>query len=282
MREETEGNAVISRGRIVKTKPDGQGNIYRFITLESAVIQTGYTEVAVLVEAEEYGRGSNVAPGQITEIATTIPGVDSVENRTDWLESEGSDEEDDESLRERYVLAWMEVNGCTKYAYEAWARSVTGVVAAKVMDQHPRGQGTVDVVLKGTAGIPTQDLIAAVDAVAQEKRPINDDVLVKAPGAVNVAIEAELELTHGVSDSILQEAENRLNALFLDPSPVTGVSPLQIGKDLTMDRLTSLIMAVDGVKKINWTNPTSDVHVDEDELAVLEGITLTYVWASEE
>jgi len=282
MREETTGNVRIPKDSIVKTKPDGQGNVYRFITTEDVILPDGETEVAVAVEAEDYGRGSNVTAGQITEIATTIPGVDSVENRSGWLESEGADEEDDESLRERYVLAWMEVNGCTKYAYEAWSRSVAGVVAVKVMDQHPRGQGTVDVVLKGTAGIPTQDLIDAVDAVVQEKRPINDDVLVKAPGAVNVTIEAELELTHGIPGDILQEAENRLNALFLDPSPVPDVSPLQIGDDMAIDRLVSVIMAVDGVKKINWTSPTGDIQVDDDELAVLESIVLTYVWASEE
>lgn len=278
----TSGNVPISAGKIVKTKPDGQGNVYRFVTLEDVVLQDGGTEVVAPVEAEEYGQRANVTAGHICEISTTIPGIDAVENRSDWLEREGADEESDNGLRERYVLAWKDVNGATKYAYESWARSVVGVIGVKIADQHPRGQGTVDVILKGAAGIPTQDLIDAVDAVVQDKRPINDDVLVKGPTAVNVTISAELELTHGTAADILAEAENRLNALFLDPSLVADVSPLQIGQDVTMDMLVCIIMAVDGVKKINWTSPVADVQVDDDELAVLESITLTSVWASEE
>jgi len=278
----TSGNVPISAGRIVKTKPDGQGAIYRFVTLEDVVFQDGATEVAASVEAEEYGQGANVATGMICEISTTISGVDAVENRSDWLDSEGADKETDEDLRERYVLAWMEVNGCTKYAYESWALSVTGVIAARISDQHPRGQGTVDVILKGTAGIPTQELIDTVNAVIEEQRPINDDVLVKSPIAVDVTITAELELTHGTAADILSEAENRLNALFLDPSPISDISPLQIGRDVTMDLLISVMMAIDGVKKINWTSPVADVQVDDNELAILESITLTSVWASEE
>lgn len=276
------GNVPIPAGRIVKTKPDGQGDVYRFVTLEDVVLQDGETEVSAPVEAEEYGQGANVATGQICEISTTIPGVDAVENRTGWLTSEGADKEDDDDLRERYVLAWMEANGCTKYAYESWALAVTGVVAVKISDQHPRGQGTVDAILKGSAGIPTQELIDAVDEAIEERRPINDDVLVKGPTAVDVTIDAELELTHGTAADILAEAENRLSALFLDPSPVPDISPLQIGQDVTMDLLVSVIMAIDGVKKINWTSPVADTQVDDDELAVLASITLTSVWASEE
>ena len=278
----TSGNVPIPAGRIVKTRPDGQGNIYRYVTLEDIVLQDGATEVAAAVEAEEYGQGSNAAAGQICEISTTISGVDAVENRSGWLESEGANEEEDDELRERYTLAWLEVNGCTRHAYESWALSVTGVIAARILDQHPRGQGTIDVVLKGADGIPTQALIDAVDEVIQEKRPINDDVLVKGPTAVNVTINAELEITHGTAADILTEAENRLNALFTDPSTIPDVSPLQIGQDVTRDLLVSVIMAVDGVKKINWTSPAADVQVAEDGLAVLGSITLTSVAASEE
>lgn len=275
------GNVNIASGRIVKTLPDGMGNVFRFVTTEDVVLQDGQTEVAASVEAEEYGFGSNVVAGQITEIVTVIPGVDAVENRSDWLVSEGTDEENDDALRERYVLAWQSVNGVTKYAYESWARSVTGVVAANILDQHPRGEGTVDVVIRGTAGIPTQDLIDAVDAVVQANRPINDDALVKGPGVVDIIIDADLELVSGSASEIVAEVTNRLNALFTDPSPIDGIKPLSIGNDLTMDRLAVVIMAVDGIKKINWNSPTSDTQVDEDKMAVLVSINLTTSIASE-
>ena len=276
------GNVSIPAGKIVKTLPDGVGNVYRFVTTEAVVLQDGQTEIAASVEAEEYGAGSNVVTGQITEIVTNIPGVDAVENRISWLESEGTDKEDDEALRQRYFLAWKALNGVTKYAYESWALSVTGVVSAKILDQQPRGEGTVGVIIKGTAGIPTQELIDAVDAVVQEERPINDDVEVKGPTAVNINIDAELELVFGTPANIVSEVENRINALFLGSTSIQGIEPIGMGEDLTMDRLVSAIMAVPGIKKINWTSPTGDTQVDNDELAVLLSLNITYIWATEE
>ncbi len=280
-RNGTDGNVPVAKGRIIKTRPDGMGRLYRFVTTEDAVLPDGHSEVGVAVEAEEYGREANVTAGMITEIATAIPGIDAVENRVEWLLSEGTDKEDDGSLQERYRLAWMDVNGATKYAYESWARGINGVIAVKIMDNHPRGQGTVDVIVRGTAGQPTVELIEAVDAVVQENRPINDDVLVRGPDPVDVVLEADLELTDGNPSAIIAEAEDRVRALFLDPSPVPGIEALQIGQDLTLDLLRATIMAVTGVKCINWTSPALDIAVSNDGLARLESLTLTTTWASE-
>jgi phage-related baseplate assembly protein len=124
-------------------------------------------------------------------------------------------------------------------------------------------------------------LIAAVDAVVQEMRPINDDVLVKGPTPVDVAVSAQLELVHGDPDGIMAEVENRLRAMFQDPSPVADVAPLQVGEDLTLDRMIHEIMAVSGVKRVIWVNPTADVATPADGLAVLTSVSLTTTWASE-
>ncbi|MDD2853864.1 MAG: baseplate J/gp47 family protein, partial [Desulfuromonadaceae bacterium] len=119
------GNVPIPAGRVVRTLPDGTGQVFRFVTQTAAVLADGALEVAVTVEAEEYGAAANVSVGQITEIVTVIPGVDAVENRVGWLTTEGTDSETDEPLRLRYQLAWKQLNGCTKYAYQAWALAVT-------------------------------------------------------------------------------------------------------------------------------------------------------------
>lgn len=282
IREETSGNVSIPAGRIVKTRPDGEGIVYKFSTIENAVLQDGANEIAVSVESEEYGRKANVAPGMITEISTVIPGIDSVENRSDWLTKEGTDEENDDSLRERYVLAWLDVNGATKYAYESWARSVDGVIAVKILDQHPRGQGTVDVIIRGAAGIPSQTLIDSVNAVVQTNRPVNDDVIVKGPDPVNISIAGELELISGDPEEIISEVQSRLEALFLIPPSIDGIEPFAIGTDVMRDRLTAIAMAVAGIKKVSWQLPVSDVQICDAELAVLAGVSLTYSWASED
>jgi phage-related baseplate assembly protein len=230
------------------------------------------------VEAEEYGRQGNVTQGMICEIATTIPGVDGVINDADSLVVEACDKELDGPLQERYVLAWKNVNGLTKYAYESWARSVPGVISARVMDLHPRGQGTVDVVVKGAAGIPTQELIDKVKEVIEVNRPINDDVKVKGPVPVNAFIEAELVLVSGTPEIILSTATTRINAMFEDPTVFPGIEPLQIGEDLTLDRLGFVLMGISGIKRIKWPEGAGDILVPPDGLAVLTGSRFTLSW----
>ncbi len=275
------GNVPVPKGRILRTPPDGTGRTYRFVTTEDAVLIDGQTQVAVSVESEDYGASANATAGQISEIVTHVPGIQTVTNAPDWLENEGADEETDERLRERYELAWQEVGGATKHAYQAWALSVTGVIAAAVLDRHPRGQGTVDVVVRGAAGMPTDALLAAVDAVIQERRPVNDNVLVCAPVAVPLEIQAELLLTSGEAFQVVAQAETRIRALFTDPSPVPGVSPLQIGQDVPRDLLVATLMAVPGVKKVLWNSPATDVAVPANGLAVLADVQITAVWDDE-
>lgn len=277
----TAGNVPIAAGRLLRTKPDATGAVHRFITTADAVLLDGQSQVSVPVEAEEYGAAANVTVGAISEISTTISGVDAVANMSDWLESEGADVETDAQLQERYSLKWQENNGCTKYAYQSWALSVPGVIAVRILDQHPRGQGTVDVVIKGSAGEPTAELVNAVTAVVEENRPVNDDVEVRGPTPVSVDVAAELVLVSGDPTSIASEAESRIRALFEDPTVVEGIDPLQIGEDLTMDRLVAAVMAVAGVKAISWASPTTSVEVGQDGLAVLGALSLTTSWASE-
>lgn len=284
VRETTAGNIPISAGRVIRTKPDGAGNVWRFVTTAAVVLPDGATEVAAEAIAEAYGAGANATAGQICEIATVIPGIDRVENRPGSLISEGTDREDDEPLRLRYQLAWKKLSGCTKYAYEAWAREVSGVVGVRIMDQHPRGEGTVDVVISGSAGVPTELLLDAVRANIlgtgndDEKEPINDDVVVKGPTPVAVDYTAELELTGGDPADIVAEAENRIRALFSTLPLIDGIAPLAIGQDAMRDRLNWAVMLPD-VKAVNTL--FADIPVAADGLAVLNSLNITWVWAAE-
>lgn len=278
------GNVRIPAGRVVRTKPDASGSIYRYVTTAAVVLLDGLSEVAVEVEAEEYGAAANATVGQISEIVTVIPGIDAVENRAGWITVEGSDLEEDESLRLRYQLAWKERNGCTKYAYEAWAREVVGVVQVKIRDQHPRGEGTVDVVIVGSAGAPTQNLIDAVDANingtgnADEKRPINDDVLVLGAELVHTSVTAQLEIKYGDPVALVAEAENRVRALYSPTQVITTLPPFGIGGDVTRDLLISAMMQP-GVKRVSLV--FADVVVPEFGLAVLDDLTITYLLVNE-
>lgn len=282
LRDDTSGNVNISAGRIIKTPVDGAGNVYRYVTTEDVVFPDGASEIAVAVRAEDGGAGYNATAGQISDIVTYINGVDGVENRAEWLTSEGTDEETDDALRARYELKWQEGAGYTKYAYRSWALGVTGVTEVNVLDQHPRGQGTVDVIVRGSAGVPTQTVVDAVAEVVEENRHQNDDVEVRGVTAVAVSIACALEIKPGyIAEDILAEAETKIRALFDPTDEVAGVTALEIGEDLEPDRLVAAAMLASGVKRAPFTLPAASVVVDNDELATLESLALTATEAAE-
>lgn len=277
-----EANVTIPAGRIVRTLPDGAGRIYRYGTQAAAVLPAGADFVDVPVEAEDYGAAANASAGQICELVTPVTGISGVTNPAGWLTEEGADEETDAQLRERYALQWQANNGCTKYAYMAWALSVPGVTSVSILDQHPRGQGTMDVVVRGADVLPTEALLVKVRAAIAPHTPINDDWLVKGPTPVSAALDGTLEYTAGDPDAIRAQAENRLRALFAERSPLADVAALQIGQDLTRDLLTHTVMAVPGVKRVTWASPAQDVlPVPADGVACLESLSLSAVMAEE-
>lgn len=188
-------NVAIPSRRIVRTPPDGAGQVYRYSTLAPAVLPAGEEYIDVPCESEEYGAAANASAGQICELVTPVEGIAGVTNAAGWLTSEGANEETDEQLRERYALAWAANNGCTKHAYKSWALSVPGVTSVSILDRHPRGQGTVDIVVRGADVLPTEALLEKVRAAIAPNVPINDDWLVKGPIPVNCAIAGSLEYT---------------------------------------------------------------------------------------
>lgn len=274
-REGEAGNIPIQAQRILRTEPDGKGDIYRYVTSAAAVLPADADYVEVPVEAEEYGSGSNAGLGQISVLVTPVKGIGQVHNAADWLSSEGADREGDAPARERIRLRWLANNGCTKYAYMLWALSVPGVVSVEILDQHPRGQGTVGVVVRGTAVLPTEALLERVRAAIAPNAPINDQWYVVPPGAVKMRLAACLHFVNADPDELVRQAKLRILALFADSSPFADIAPLAIGQDVPLDLLTATVMAVPGIKSVDWLAPPSDVTVPKDGIAVLESLELT-------
>ena len=157
-----------------------------------------------------------------------------------------------------------------------------GLTSVSILDRHPRGQGTVDVVVRGADVLPTAALLEKVRAAIAPHTPINDDWLVKSPVPVAALIDGEIEVVAGDPDAIKAQAENRLRALFAETSPLADVTALQIGQDLTLDLLTHTVKAVPGVKRVTWASPAQDVlPVPADGVACLESLSLSAVMAEE-
>lgn len=277
-------NIPIPSGRIVRTLPDGNGAVYRYVTLEDGVVRAGQPHADVLAESEEYGAEANAGTGQISELATPVSGIDKVSNTVDWLTDEAASGESDEQLRIRYMYAWLSRAGVTSAAYQAAALSVKGCIEAAVSDQHPRGEGTIDVIVRGSAGIPTENLLEAVEAAINEQVVINHDLLVKSPVPVSIDAELELELYSGDEAALRLSAEIFIRAMFSgDASRTAGHIPFGIGHDVVRERLAAGVITLMGVKRINWGGSlaSGDVLVPADGLAVLNSASVTTKWVSE-
>ncbi len=177
-RTNDQGEAVkIEKGHIFKTQKDINGEELRFFAIEAAVLQKGSRSVDVLVEAEKEGSRYNVPEGQITRSLTFLNGIDGISNGEDWIVREGSDTEDDEGLRTRALRSWSELAARSiEDTFINAAEAVQGVLFAQADCDHPRGQGTVDVIVTGTAGEATEGLLDEVrDAVNKIAGPYSID-----------------------------------------------------------------------------------------------------------
>jgi phage-related baseplate assembly protein len=204
-----------------------------------------------------------------------------VGNGADWLLREGADEETDAALQRRYALSWEALGGVTGAKYKAVSLGVSGVADVRVNDQHPRGEGTVDVVVKSTAGLPTATLLEEVTAALDAEIVINHDVLVKGPSPVAVAVDMTLVLLSGDEAATKALAENYIRDAFSGMNPL--VPGIGIGEDVIRDRLASGIVSLPGVKKVVWGGSLAggDLEIAPDALALLESLRIDAEWTDQ-
>lgn len=252
------GAVAVPAGMIVGTLAG-----LRYTTNEAVNLEAGQS-ADVLATAEHPGAAYNVPNGTVTVLHTPLPGL-SVTNPTGWLVTNGADVESDDALRSRAALRWAELGGgATKYAYQFWALSATSSVdRVKVLDQHPRGQGTVDVVIWGTGGIGSA-VVADVRAYIEERRPVTADVQVYA--ATELAVPVNLQVYAPFSDQLPVQAAIEANLTALQLS-------LGIGEILYRSAVIEAAMLPAGV--LDVTTDLEDVHPGATQALTL---TPTITW----
>lgn len=266
------GEAVkIAKGHVFKTEKDINGEELRFFVLEESVLQKDAQSASVLVEAEKPGARYNVPPGQITRSLIYIEGVTGISNGDAWIEREGSDTEDDESLRARCLRSWSELSRvATKDSYVNICDAIPGVLYTTVNDQHPRGQGTVDVIITSEAGTATEALLNEARVACDTIKAPDDNLLVKSAETVIQAI----ALTVTVSASInLDGLEARIAASVTDL--------LKVNKARTLNELThaDLIFKVKkdipALRNVTVSTPAADLFLATGKVILPGEIAVT-------
>lgn len=271
-RTDSEAEAVkIGRGHVFKTKKDINGEELRFFTLEAAVLQQGARSVDVLVEAEAEGSRYNVPEAQITRSLTFLNGIDEITNGPDWITREGSDTEDDDGLKTRTLRSWSELAARPiEDTFINAAEAVPGVLFAQADCQHPRGQGTVDVIVTGTAGEATEGLLAAVREAVDKIAGAYDNILVKS--SVTVAQDIEVIVTTSdVTDA--GEIKARVAAILTE---LLAVRKGRKFYELTRSDINHAIRSgYSASTNAEVVTPAQDVKLDKDKVITLGAVSVT-------
>jgi uncharacterized phage protein gp47/JayE len=266
------GNAIkIAKGDVFKTEQDINGEELRFLVTEDTILQKDSLSQKIPAEAEKEGSKYNVPPGQINKSLTHIEGIDRIYNAADWLIQEGSDLEDIESLRSRTLNSWAELSTYPiRDKYKNVCEGVEGVLFVRVDDMHPRGQGTIDIIVTSTAGAATQSLLDKVAAEADTIKGPYDNLLVKSSETVQQDFEIVIYIAEDASDEgIIEKGEAIITDL------------MKISKDRELntlyrdDIIYALKKDIQAYKKADIISPAADVILSNDKVIILGLLNIT-------
>ncbi|MCD7947198.1 MAG: baseplate J/gp47 family protein [Oscillospiraceae bacterium] len=268
---EAAGDAIkIPAGHVFKTEKDINGEELRYFALMETVLQKDALTVDVLVEGETEGSRYNVPQGQITRTLTYLGDIQ-ISNAAGWITQEGSDTEDDDALRARTLRSWSELaQRPIADTYINAAESVNGVLFAQVDDQLPRGQGTLDVIVTGTAGEATESLLEAVRVEIDKIIGPCDNVLVKSSVTVTQDVAVAVTVSSSVSTDGMEE---QITAIL--------TSLLSVRKDRELNTLTHaeiihvLMDKITDIRNVKVTLPAEDVSLETDKVILLGDVTIT-------
>lgn len=249
------------------TRATPDGNLY-FATDSDLVILAG--ELYGNVTATSVGTGvayNGFVAGQVKYIVDNASYLKGVENSN--ATSGGTDEEDDESLRERIRLVpeSFSTAGCSE-SYVYWAKTASTEVGD--VSVHSPSAGAVNVyIIKADGSVPssTDQLLETVLEVvsARDKRPLTDNVSVLPPTKSNYAI--------NFSYYISKDDETKATSIQAEVNKAVekyiAWQGEKIGRDINPDKLRNLVLNA-GASRVTMTSP-SYTTLDNTKIAALNG-----------
>lgn len=267
-RDDYQNALQITKGHMFKTLPDVNGKELKFYVLDTTVIGAGEKSGKVLVEAESPGTGYNVSTGKITVSMIHLDGVVSVSNEEGWLYEEGADIEDLEYLRTRAEDAWSELaERTTEEKLINVSKKVSGVLDVRVDAQHPRGQGTTDIIITSTSGEATQELLKKVENATAYLKGNYDDFLYKSSTIVNVDIKLTLYIAKDASTDGVQQTAEKTIEKFMQLSSREELNCLYMD-----DIRYAMKSDIETYKRAEISSPDGDIELDKGKVIMLGGI----------
>ena len=239
-------------GELIASAATGQ----QVILDEVLTLERGGVVSAVFV-ADALGSSYNLATGSYDALATPLPGV-RVEHKANAYIDTGADAETDSSYRKRLKARWGALGeGGTRDRYIFLALSADpAITKVRVLDDHPRGQGTVDVVVAGDGPLG-ESVLESVKSAVLPFVPLTADVQVLS--AVSVAVSVSASVTVRSSYKTIAQAQNIADFATLQNS-------FDIGQTLFRAKLIDTIMNPEGVLNTILNEPANDIRLGEREV----------------
>lgn len=217
---------------------------------------------------ETAGKGGNECSGVLLPVEY-INGLGRAE--LGGIVTAGTDEEDDESLRER-LFAKVQLPSTSGNAndYYNWAMACAGIGAAKVFPLAD-GPGTVKVVVASEEKTAVEEtLIKKVADYIETMRPIGATVAVTSAGELTVSVTAKVKLTSETTLAKAQSTFQNLVASYLQGNAFQA-------EYISLARIGSLLMDVTGVEDfsdLQLNGTAANITLEDEEIAVCGAVRL--------
>lgn len=264
------GNGTINTGDLFETSSGTQ-----FKAMETKVIAANGS---VNVQAVISGIGGNVAAGTITLFPITLTGFTAVTNAASTVD--GFDAESDADLLQRYYdYIQKPATSGNKNEYLVWAKSVSGVGAAKVISLW-NGPNTVKVVIidsnkqpaSGTLVTSAQNYIdPGITGLGDGVAPIGAFVTVESAADVNIDIVATISLSAGFS--LATATANIRTALTAFLQSIAFVQSI-----VSYAKIGDAILNAAGVEDhsgLTVNSGTANIVIGNEEVAILGTTTIS-------
>lgn len=267
---------VLKEPRLTTTGiPEGTrltaGDGVYFSTLEYGEIRIGETVVEITAVCMTPGSaGNNYEIGDISTIVDPVPYIDGAENIT--RPENGTDIEDDESLRKRIYMAPSAYSTAgTNDAYAYFVREFNSEVSdVRIISPAPCIVEIRYLLKEGE--VPGEESISSLKEYLSQPsiRPLTDQVVVKAPELIPYDLKVKYYINQSDSNRVISiktcVEEAIRNYEIWQRS--------KMGRDINPNELIRLIL-VAGAKRVEITSPDFKV-VGAESVASLHSETISY------
>ena len=245
-----------------------------FATDTDVVLKAGLLLVNATATCTEPGAaGNGWQPAQVSQLLDEIDNVD-LQVTNLMASSGGSEQEDNDRLRERIKLAPESfTNAGSRMAYRFHAMQAhPNIVDVAVLSPVP---GTVELYPLLSTGLPDDSILTLVESFCSDEkvRPLTDTVRAKTPVQVDYAIEANITIYRDQDANSIKDSANSAIQNWVASRTAA------LGRDIVPSQIIS-VLSVAGVYQVELVTPALRV-VAESEWANCTAITLNMTGVSD-